>query len=52
VLTLGNFGQYIRNTWYVLKYGTGEGWTSLGQSCEKYSPREEEYPTNYKEKEG
>jgi hypothetical protein len=23
-----------------------------GQSCEKYSPREEEYPTDYKEKEG
>ena len=26
VLKLGRFGQQIRNTWKVLKYGVGEGW--------------------------
>ena len=26
VLKLGRFGQQIRNTWKVLKSGTGEGW--------------------------
>jgi hypothetical protein len=32
VLTLGRFGQQIRNTWKVLKCGVGEGWRrSFGQ---------------------
>jgi len=26
VLKLENFGQQIKNTWKVLKYGAGEGW--------------------------
>jgi hypothetical protein len=26
VLKLGSFGQWIRNTWRVLKCGAGEGW--------------------------
>jgi hypothetical protein len=26
VLKLGRFGQWIRNTWKVLKCGVGEGW--------------------------
>jgi hypothetical protein len=26
VLKLERFGQQIRNTWKVLKYGSGEGW--------------------------
>jgi len=26
VLKLGCFGQQIRNTWKVLKFGAGEGW--------------------------
>jgi len=26
VLKLGRFGQWIRNTWKVLKCGAGEGW--------------------------
>jgi len=26
VLKLGRFGQWIRNTWKVLKYGAGGGW--------------------------
>jgi len=26
ILKLGRFGQQIRNTWKVLKYGAGEGW--------------------------
>jgi hypothetical protein len=25
-LKLGRFGQYIRNTWKVLKCGVGDGW--------------------------
>jgi len=26
IIKLGRFGQQIRNTWKVLKCGTGEGW--------------------------
>jgi hypothetical protein len=26
VLRLERFGEYIRNTWKVLKCGAGEGW--------------------------
>jgi len=26
LLKVGRFGQQIRNTWKVSKYGTGEGW--------------------------
>ena len=26
VLKLGSFGQQIRNTWKVSKWGAGEGW--------------------------
>jgi hypothetical protein len=26
VLKFLNFGEYIRSTWKVLKYGAGEGW--------------------------
>ena len=30
VLKLGHFGQWIRNTWKVLKCGAGEWWSSVG----------------------
>jgi hypothetical protein len=30
VLKLGPFGQQIRNTLEVLKYGAGEGWRLVG----------------------
>jgi len=26
IIELGRFGQYIRNTWKVLKCGAGEEW--------------------------
>jgi hypothetical protein len=37
VLKRGHFGNYIRNTWEVLKCGAEEGWRrdQLDQSYEK-----------------
>jgi hypothetical protein len=29
VLRIIHFGKYIRNTWEVLKFGSGEGWGRL-----------------------
>jgi hypothetical protein len=52
VLKLGPFGNWIRNTWKILK-GTAGGWRSVGPIVLKMrniiqSQGKEEYPTHIK----